>query len=253
MTGIYLITNKINGKIYIGQSVDIYRRYAQHLRAGQPEKYANRGERDLNTPIHLAMQKYGIENFSLSVLEECSKEELNDKERYWISVYDSCNKNIGYNISQGGQDKVGAKGEFHSQAKLTQKEVNDIKDKLKNTSLSLTEINKIYPQVTKSILSMINQGHIWIDENEQYPLRAMNSGSKGSKNPRSKISEDIAMEIRTKYSEGYSPTELAKEYSKKYPISESGVKAIVYGRSYKFLPIWDRSQRMWIEPCIDQS
>ena len=69
MIGIYLITNNINGKIYIGQSVDIHRRFLEHLRAGQPEKYANKKERDLNTPIHLAMQKYGVNNFSLSILE----------------------------------------------------------------------------------------------------------------------------------------------------------------------------------------
>lgn len=253
MTGIYLITNNINGKIYIGQSIDIKRRYAQHQRSGQPDKYANKNERDSNTPIHLAMQKYGIENFTLSILEQCSKDQLDEKEKYWIKKYNSCNKQIGYNISEGGQDKIGAKGEFHSQAKLTQKEVDDIKYKLKNTTLSLTEINKEYPQVTKGILSMINQGHIWIDENEKYPLRVMNSGSKGSKNPRSKISEKIAMEIRIRYSEGESPTKLAKEYSEKYPISESGVKAIIYGRSYKFLPIWNKNQRIWIEPCIDQS
>ena len=253
MIGIYLITNNINGKIYIGQSVDIHRRFLEHLRAGQPEKYANKKERDLNTPIHLAMQKYGVNNFSLSILEQCSKEELNDKEKYWISTYNSCDKKIGYNISSGGQDKIGLKGELHSQAKLTQKEVDDIKDKLKNTTLSLTEINKIYPQITKGILSMINQGHIWIDKNEKYPLRIMSSGSKGSKNPRSKISEEIAMEIRTRYSQGESPTVLAKEYHKKYPISESGVKAIIYGKSYKFLPIWNKSLRTWIEPCIDQS
>ena len=253
MTGIYLITNKINGKIYIGQSIDIHRRYSEHKRSGQPEKYSHKGERDLNSPIHLAMQKYGVENFTLSILEECSKEQLNEKQKYWIKKYNSCDKTIGYNVSEGGQDKVGAKGEFHSQAKLTQAEVNDIKDKLKNTTLSLTEINQIYPQVTKGVLSMINQGHIWREGNEQYPIRVMNSGMKGSKNPRAKISEETAMEIRVRYSEGESPTKLAKEYSEKYPISQSGVKAVIYGKSYKFLPVWNKTQRMWIEPCIDQS
>ena len=52
-----------------------------------------------------------------------------------------------------------------------------------------------------------------------YPIRVMNSGMKGSKNPRAKISEETAMEIRVRYSEGESPTKLAKEYSEKYPIS----------------------------------
>ena len=63
VTGIYLIRNNINNKIYIGQSTDIHRRWLEHLRSGQPEKYCKKSERDSNTPIHKAMQKYGVENF----------------------------------------------------------------------------------------------------------------------------------------------------------------------------------------------
>ena len=55
MTGIYLIRNKINGKVYIGQSTDIHRRWMEHLRSGQPELYSKKSERDSTTPIHLAM------------------------------------------------------------------------------------------------------------------------------------------------------------------------------------------------------
>ena len=45
-TGIYLIKNLVNNKIYIGQSVDIKRRIQEHLRSAQPEKYAKKSERD---------------------------------------------------------------------------------------------------------------------------------------------------------------------------------------------------------------
>lgn len=53
--GIYIIRNLINNKVYIGQSVDIKRRWQEHLRSGQPEKYSKKSNRDLNTPIHKAM------------------------------------------------------------------------------------------------------------------------------------------------------------------------------------------------------
>ena len=69
MIGIYKITNKINGKIYIGQSNDIKRRFLEHT-------YRDK------LPIDIAIKKYGKENFSFEILEECPTEQLNEKETY---------------------------------------------------------------------------------------------------------------------------------------------------------------------------
>jgi group I intron endonuclease len=249
MIGIYLITNNVNGKVYVGQSINIERRYSEHLRSGQPEKYSLKNKRDINTPIHLAMQKYGISNFSLSILEECLKEELDDKERFWIHYYDSTNKEKGYNIGLGGQESFALKGENHSQAKLNQKEVNEIKKLLKETDLTLTEINDKFPFVSKSTLSMINQGKIWSEENESYPIRIMSVGIKGSKNKKAKFTDEQVMEIRKKYAEGQTPNQLYPQYN--HIATNSAIKAIIYGESYKNLPIYKKSIKKWIEPCID--
>ena len=54
--------------------------------------------------MYRAIKKYGIENFDFEVIEECSKEQLNDKEIYWISYYDSCNLDKGYNLTKGGDN-----------------------------------------------------------------------------------------------------------------------------------------------------
>ena len=67
MMGIYKITNKINGKIYIGQSNDIERRFKEHM---------TKGERSRILLDH-AIKKYGPDNFSYEVIEECTEEELN--------------------------------------------------------------------------------------------------------------------------------------------------------------------------------
>ena len=249
MIGIYLITNKVNGKKYIGQSVDVERRFSEHLRSGQPDKYVHKNERDIGTPIHLAMQKYGIENFSLTILEECLKDELNEKERYWISYYKSNEKQFGYNISSGGQESFGLKGESHSQAKLSQKDVDTIKNLLKNSDKNLNEILKIFPFVSKSTLSMINQGKTWFDEKETYPLRKLTTAHIGSANGRAKFTEEQVMEIREKYSKGTPPATLFLEYN--YIASNSAISAILYGKTYKHLPIWNNSKKKWIEPCID--
>ena len=73
MIGIYKFTNKITGESYIGQSINIVSRYNSH-------KYLCGSD----TYFHKNIRYYGFNNFSFEVLEECSKEELNDKEIYYI-------------------------------------------------------------------------------------------------------------------------------------------------------------------------
>ena len=91
--GIYKITNLITEECYIGQSVDIYKRWCQHCKCGL----------GIDTPagnkLYKAIQEIGLENFSFQVLEECSNLELNEKEKYYINLYDSCN--FGYNGNMG--------------------------------------------------------------------------------------------------------------------------------------------------------
>ena len=95
--GIYKVTNKINGKVYIGQSVDIGRRWRTHMTA-KDDIY-----------FHKAIQKYGVENFEWEVIEKCKKKDLDERESYWIEYYDSFNK--GYNCTKGGDGVSG--GEDH--------------------------------------------------------------------------------------------------------------------------------------------
>lgn len=93
--GIYLIKNKINNKSYIGQSVNIKKRWREHIFAANHPEY-----KDHKDPIHLAIAKYGKENFDFTILEECPKEQLNEKEIYWIDKYNTYQK--GYNATIGG-------------------------------------------------------------------------------------------------------------------------------------------------------
>lgn len=97
MVGIYLITNKLNGKSYVGQSIDIKTRWSSHKSRSQSFT-----EHHDNMIIHAAMQKYGIENFSFEVLEECSPQQLDEREKYWIAKLNTITPD-GYNILPGGQ------------------------------------------------------------------------------------------------------------------------------------------------------
>lgn len=250
MIGIYKIINKVNNKIYIGQSCDCHRRWMEHLRSGQPDKYAIKNQRDLNTPIHLAMQKYGIENFEIKILEICEREKLNEKEKDWIKFYKQQGYSL-YNITDGGQKNgVSLKGEKHSQAKLTQAEVNEIKRLLKDTKKSYNEILALFPNITsKSIISLINQGKNWFDEKETYPIRQTDYRNIGEKVGGALFTNEEVMNIRKEYAEN--PKLSATILANKYSVSINTMSAILQGRSYKYLPYYKKSLKKWIEPCID--
>lgn len=95
---IYKITNKINGKIYIGQTInDLEKRTIEH-------KYEARSGRR-NSPVHNAMRKYGIENFTFIIIDNAaSMEELNKKEQTYIEQLKSLKPN-GYNLALGGRGR----------------------------------------------------------------------------------------------------------------------------------------------------
>ena len=88
---IYKITNKSNGKIYIGQTVGtLQARWKKHIRSKDDSKF------------HRAIRKYGADKFTVEQIDvACSIEELNEKEKYWISYYNSIQS--GYNMTEGGR------------------------------------------------------------------------------------------------------------------------------------------------------
>lgn len=87
---IYKITNKVNNKSYIGQT-----RYSLEFRWRQHQHKKD------NTYFHNAIKKYGVNNFELSVLEECDVEQLNSREIFYIAKYNTFQE--GYNLTIGGE------------------------------------------------------------------------------------------------------------------------------------------------------
>lgn len=91
---VYLITNKKNGKRYVGQTVrTVEQRFKEHCKG------------DI-TPIDKAIQNYGAENFTVETIQKCSTiEELNSAEKFWIKKLNSQIPN-GYNVKAGGNNFV---------------------------------------------------------------------------------------------------------------------------------------------------
>ena len=98
MSYIYKITNNCNGKVYIGQSkVSLERKWELHMTDSKKV-------RDEKRPLYVAMNKYGAENFSISVVEDLEDDSiLDEREIYWIDYYDSFRN--GYNATYGGSGR----------------------------------------------------------------------------------------------------------------------------------------------------
>lgn len=191
---IYKITNLINGKIYIGKTNNLIRRWGEHL------KHAKAGK---PYPIHRAISKYGAENFSKEIIGTYFDEHDSlQGEIELISLYKANDMNIGYNLTTGGDGVVGYtftkeakrkiskamtgktlseehkeniaihwtvekrsehsklfQGEKGFSSKLTEKEVKEIKQLLKN-GLSTRTIAKMF-NVGKTIIGYIGSGKRW--------------------------------------------------------------------------------------------
>ena len=93
--GIYKITNLQSKQCYIGQSVDIATRWKDHIKCGLGI------DASATNKLYKAMQKDGIWNFSFELMEECPRTQLNEKERFWIELYQS--DKFGYNLTKGNK------------------------------------------------------------------------------------------------------------------------------------------------------
>ena len=158
MIGIYKIEHLVNGKCYIGQSINIEKRWMNHqITSNNPNDFG------YNYPLYRAIRKYGLENFNWTILEECKIEELYDKVIYWIDYYNSF-KN-GYNQTMGGDNLP----DGMKKAKLSEAQVKEIKEKLLTQKYTLKQLSEEY-NVHKDTIRDINNGWTWIEEGLQYPL-----------------------------------------------------------------------------------
>lgn len=124
-SGIYMLTNKINGHKYIGMSKNIYRRMNDH----KNKPFSSIKKDDQEKALYNAIRKYGWENFDFTLLEYIEPDNIElmkEREIYWIKYYNTYENREHYNETPGG-DIPGYNtvhiGEEHAMAKLTEKDV----------------------------------------------------------------------------------------------------------------------------------
>lgn len=187
---IYKITNTINGKSYIGQTIqNVKERFYQHC-ATKCSKAVS------NMAIHRAIKKYGKSNFTVEVIEEIDSANLNDRERYWIKYYNSYNN--GYNSTKGGQD--GCKPFKDLDVESIIKEYN--------TGKSLRTLGTIFKVDKQTIKDLLIRHNVELRTTRTYKL---------SQKDRDKVLEDFAS--------GFS----RKEIMIKWNISKSYLSQLING------------------------
>lgn len=159
--GVYSITNLINNKKYIGQSVDIYTRWCNH-------KSALKHNRHDNEHLQNAWNTYGAQNFIFEVLEICSVDEIDDAESRYIELFDTMNAERGYNHETGG----------HTNKVLSEQSRKKIADKHKGKALTDEHRKKI---------GLASKGHT-LSEDARNKIRDAITGIKRSEQTRELIS-----------------------------------------------------------------
>ena len=168
---IYKITNTINGKFYIGQTIqNVKERFYQHC-ATKCSKAVS------NMAIHRAIKKYGKSNFTVEVIEEIDSANLNDRERYWIKYYNSYNN--GYNSTKGGQDGCKLFKDLNVESII----------KEYNTGKSLRTLGTIFKVDKQTIKDLLIRHNVELRTTRTYKL---------SQKDRDKVLEDFASGLSRK-------------------------------------------------------
>lgn len=133
---VYKITNKINGKIYIGitnqGSGARYRHHWYESRIGE------------SSALHRAMAKYGEENFTLEIIDFADTyDELKEKEKFYIKQFDSKNRDKGYNLTEGGDGTFGKMHSEETKEKIRQKAIG--RKASEETKQKMSEMRKGRP------------------------------------------------------------------------------------------------------------
>lgn len=156
---IYKITNKINNKVYIGQSKDVHRRFLEHIN----------GKKNGTSVIHNAIEKYGVENFEIETIEK-DIENYNEREKYWIDYYNSTDRRFGYNILEGGEEPPIYYGEDSTLCKYSDSTIDNIRFDIANTDMELKYIAKKY-DIPEQYISLLNRGIMRPSDKYNYPIR----------------------------------------------------------------------------------
>lgn len=236
MVGIYKIQNKINNKIYIGQSNNLERRKNEHFNCTIPKQ-----------EIDKEINKYGKDNFTYEILEYCENKDLNYLEQYWINYYDSFYN--GYNNTKGGEII------FSGNPILTREDVIEIRKAYAAHQRRSDVYEKYKDRISEGGFYHIWDGSRWgnimpevfTEENKLFHKIII---TQGENNARAKLTDQEVIKLRIRYQKE-TARQIWQDYKDLY--TYGSFQQILDGHKYSHLPIYRKTERKWIngEPTIE--
>lgn len=232
MIGIYKITNTVNSHCYIGQSRYIETRWKNHKIAA-----TNPNDRGYEYPLYRAIRKYGIENFTFEILEECSLEKLNEQETYWIQYYKA-----DYNQTIGGDYNI-------IPQKLTFEQVQEIQQILIKDAEGLASHKDLAERygVHKDTIRDINVGRSWYDPSLNYPLHYSKYDNRNPNKQTQKYCIDCGKKISIKATRCLDCENIQRKQIK--PVTREQLKDLIRQHSFtaigKMYNVSDNTIRKW--------
>lgn len=208
ISGVYAFVNLVNGKVYVGSSVDIHKRKRWHIRD-------LRGGRHHSRYFQRAWNKYGESAFEWRVLECCSKEKCIACEQYWIDYYDAANRERGYNISPTAGSMIGMR---HTEET--------------KRNMSKARSGRIVSSETRRKISEALKSNKKLSESRRG--RRPFAGHKHSEETRKKIGEslmgrEVSRETRIRLSKSLTGRHFSEESKRKMSISRRAYFARKHG------------------------
>lgn len=241
MVGIYRIYNLITGQSYIGQSIDIDDRMRRHIacaKKGLFDRYT--------TMVDIAIHDFGIENFKYEILEQCSPEELDAKEDYYINLYNS--RIDGYNIVAGGQHN---RGESNANSKLSSSDVYLIREAYNNHE----DPNSVYYKYFSTVMSLnsffvVWEGKTWQDVHMDVYTEANREYYRTLTNSQPKDKLNFSDAEVTKYRNMYVDMTAEEIYkSEGLTCKFNTFRGMVMGDTYRHLPVYKKRTKTWVYNC----
>lgn len=250
-SGIYQIRNTVDGKRYIGRTVDFTKRKQMHFWELGNNRHYNR---------HL-QGAYNINPnaFVFEIIEECEIDKLNDREVYWIANYDTMDESKGYNLCEGGKTTTGYHFSEESKKKMSEKRKGvtysreviekrkrslqehmerdpEFAERVKQTRITSAKARgsswnkgRPCPEWLKKLNSERQKGRIITEEHKE-KLREL---YKGENSLSAKLKESEVIDMRLRFLNGESRLSIAKDYPNMHP---NTIYDIVKGKRWKHIP-----------------
>lgn len=184
-SGIYIIENKINDKKYVGSTINFKKRWGQHISALNKNKHNN-------SYLQKSWRKYGIKNFTFTIIEEVKPNDLLEREQYYIDKHDVTNRNYGYNLLPTAGNNLGYRHTDESKLKMSnnRKGKKLSEETKKRMKIAATKKDKsIYLNPERIMkLSKANTGKKLSEETKE-KMSISQTGRKHSNKTKKKMSE----------------------------------------------------------------